>query len=130
MTCELVKAQEADIPGIVTLMNNAFRGSRQSQGWNTEAGYITGNRTTESLLREEIAEKPAACMLIWRDESHGALRGCVWLEPLVGDLWYLGSLTVDPQRQNGGLGHLLLSSAEQWISRARWSAGANYGGEC
>jgi hypothetical protein len=56
MTISLHAAQEADLPAIVALMNAAFRGVGAEQGWNTEAAYITGERTNESLLREEIAE--------------------------------------------------------------------------
>ena len=115
---ELVPAEDADVPGIVALINSAFRGSGTSSGWTTETGYITGDRTTELLLRAELSAKPDASLLTWRDEGEGTLKGCVWLEPLGDDTWYLGSLAVDPQRQNGGLGHALLSSAEQWI-RAR-----------
>ncbi|WP_429499306.1 GNAT family N-acetyltransferase [Robbsia andropogonis] len=43
------------------------------------------------------------------------LKGCVWLEPREKDIWYLGSLTVDPQQQNRGLGQALLYCAEQWV---------------
>jgi DNA-binding MarR family transcriptional regulator/ribosomal protein S18 acetylase RimI-like enzyme len=112
---ELVPAKDADIPGIVALMNLAYRGSGSSSGWSTEAGYITGDRTTEALLRADVAGKPHASLLTWRDRRDGTLQGCVWLEPLGGTTWYLGSLAVDPRRQNGGLGHSLLRSAEQWL---------------
>ncbi|WP_131196868.1 bifunctional helix-turn-helix transcriptional regulator/GNAT family N-acetyltransferase [Lichenihabitans psoromatis] len=112
---DLVPANDADVAGIVALMNRAYRGSGASSGWNTEAGYITGSRITEPLLRADIAEKPDASLLTWLDRSDGTLIGCVWLEPLGDGAWYLGSLTVDPQRQNGGFGHVLLASAEQWV---------------
>ena len=112
---ELVPAEDADVPSIVALMNRAYRGSGTSSGWSTEAGYITGDRTTERLLRADPAAKPAASLLTWRDQRDGSLKGCVWLEPIGDGAWYLGSLAVDPQRQKGGLGHALLSSAEQRI---------------
>jgi DNA-binding MarR family transcriptional regulator len=110
---QLVRAEVADLPTIVALMNRAYRGSGTS-GWTTEAEYITGNRTTEPLLREDVASKPHASLLTWRDLGEGKLKGCVWLEPLGNDSWYLGSLTVDPERQNEGLGHAVLSAAEEW----------------
>jgi DNA-binding MarR family transcriptional regulator len=112
---ELVPAQDTDVPSIVALMNRAYRGAGPASGWSTEAGYIAGDRTTEALLRADMAGNPEASLLTWRDEGDGTLKGSVWLEPLGEDTWYLGSLTVDPQRQNAGLGQSLLSSAEQWI---------------
>jgi ribosomal protein S18 acetylase RimI-like enzyme len=110
----LVPAGDDDVPQIVALMNRAYRGA--TQGWNTEAGYIAGNRTTEALLRAEMSAKPAGSLLMWREPEGGTLQGCVWLEPIGGDVWYLGSLTIDADRQNGGLGHALLSLAERWIA--------------
>jgi len=112
---ELVPANDEDVPHIVALMNRAYRGAGTSTGWTTEVGYIAGDRTTEPLLRADLAAKPEASLLTWRDQRDGTLKGCVWLEPLGDDAWYLGSLTVDPQRQNGGLGQALLFSAEQWV---------------
>ncbi len=112
---ELVRAKDADIPDIVKLMNRAFRGSGTSAGWSTETHFITGDRTTERLLRAEVAAKPEASLLTWRDGRGGGLRGCVWLEPVGGDMWYLGSLAVAPEQQKGGLGRTLLFSAEQWV---------------
>jgi len=112
---ELVPANDEDVPHIVALMNRAYRGSGASSGWSTEAGYITGDRTTEHLLGADLAAKPEAALLTWRDRRDGALKGSVWLEPLGDDAWYVGSLAVDPQRQNGGLGQALLSAAEHWL---------------
>ncbi len=112
---DLAAAGTADVPDLVALMNLAYRGGATPPGWSTEAGYITGTRTTEDLLRAELAEKPGASFLMWRDRNSHALKGCVWLEPLGGDTWYLGSLAIDPRIQNGGLGHALLAAAEHWV---------------
>jgi hypothetical protein len=53
MAFALQPATELDFPAIVALMNVAFRGA---EGWSIEADYISGVRTSESLLREEIAK--------------------------------------------------------------------------
>jgi GNAT superfamily N-acetyltransferase len=108
----LVAASDADIPAIVALMNRAYR-PRQSGAWSIETGYIDGDRTSETILREDIAANPAAHLLVWRLAS-GHLQGCVWLQPLQGDTWYLGSLAVDPDAQNAGLGRQLLTASENW----------------
>jgi GNAT superfamily N-acetyltransferase len=104
-----------DVPGVVALMNRAYRGSGASAGWNSEVAYISGDRTTQSLLREELAAKPQGSFLAWIDPADGGMSGCVWLEPVADGVWYLGSLATDPDRQNTGLGKIILSAAERWV---------------
>jgi GNAT superfamily N-acetyltransferase len=108
-----IEATAADIPAVVTLMNAAYRGPGAAAAWTTEADYIDGTRTTEPLLAEELRTAPGAALLLWRDPS-GDLLGCVWLQPETAGTWYLGSLTIDPGRQNTGLGRRLLAAAEAW----------------
>jgi ribosomal protein S18 acetylase RimI-like enzyme len=111
MDIELQMALESDLPGIVALMNLAFRGTSAKQSWNVEA-FITGSRTTESALREEIGD--GAQYLVAKDEKTLALQGCVSLQKLSAERWYLGALTVDPALQSAGFGSRLLSSAEEF----------------
>ena len=115
-------ATDADVPRIVELMNRAYRGvGGGAASWSTEQAYIAGNRTTEALLREDIAANPVATLLKWVETPDGSARGCVWLEPLAEGTWYLGSLCVDPEQQNAGQGRLLLAAAEAW-AHARGAA--------
>jgi ribosomal protein S18 acetylase RimI-like enzyme len=114
---DLTLATEADVPAIAALMNLAFRGGGSDAGWTSEADHFQGNRTSEALLREDIAANAEAAMLLWRSPV-GVLRGCVWLDPEDKGIWYLGSLTIDPRQQNSGLGRKLLTAAEDWV-RAR-----------
>lgn len=95
-------------------MNSAFRGAEAERGWSTEAGYITGNRTAEALLRGEMAQ--GAQFLVAYDPDTAALQGCVSLKALSQDTWYLGSLTVRPLLQNNGFGRVLLTSAEGYAA--------------
>ena len=104
-------ADDDDLPAIVALMNRAYRGNI---GWTTENAYLAGDRTTEALLRAELTAKPSAILLKWEDAHSDDIGGCVWLEPLEADVWYMGSLTIDPARQNQGLGRKLLAAAENW----------------
>jgi DNA-binding MarR family transcriptional regulator/ribosomal protein S18 acetylase RimI-like enzyme len=115
VTVDLHPAADTDVAAIVTLMNRAYRSTGTEAGWNSEAGYMEGDRTNEALLREEIAAQLDATLLIWRTADD--VRGCVWLEPRGDNAWYLGSLTVDPRRQNAGLGRQLLAASESWVSR-------------
>jgi GNAT superfamily N-acetyltransferase len=105
-----------DVPGIVSLMNRAYRGIGGSAGWNSEDAYIAGDRTTESRLRADLLEKPDGHFLKWVDPvSRRQLTGCVWLERWDRSTWYLGSLATDPDRRTSGAGTALLAAAEQWV---------------
>ena len=116
-----VPATDADVPRIADLMNRAYRGAQGATTWSTEQAYIAGDRTTPALLRADIAATPTASLLKWVEGDDETARGCVWLEPLGDGAWYLGSLCVDPDRQNGGQGRALLAAAEAWV-RARGAA--------
>jgi GNAT superfamily N-acetyltransferase len=102
-----------EIPEIVALMNRAYR-DNTGRGWATEQAYLEGDRTTESLLRADMEHRPSASLLKWVEAGERTIGGCVWLEPLAGSLWYLGSLAIDPGNQNGGRGRVMLSAAEDW----------------
>jgi ribosomal protein S18 acetylase RimI-like enzyme len=107
-------ATDDDAPGIVTLMNRAYRGAGAA-GWSTQESYLSGDRINEDVLRADLASKPQASLLKWEDPEGSSLLGCVWIEPLKEDAWYLGSLATDPTLQNSGLGRTLLSAAERSV---------------
>jgi ribosomal protein S18 acetylase RimI-like enzyme len=118
---DLIQASDSDVPEIVALMNRAYRGIGTERGWSAETEYIDGDRTNAALLRQDMAAAQDAALLLWRraaGEPGNALLGCVWLEPLAGHVWYLGSLTIDPNVQDGGFGRTLLTASENWV-RAR-----------
>ena len=106
-----------EIPAVADLMNRAYRGAGAPSGWSNETQYLAGDRTTADLLRTDLAAKPAASLLKWVDEATDRLRGSVWLEPINENTWYLGSLAIDPDQQNGGLGRVMLAAAEQWVQQ-------------
>ena len=109
-----VPIADDDIPAVAGLMNRAYRGDGGTRGWAVETDYLAGDRTTAEVLRADLAAAPAACVLKWVEEPSGAFCGCVWLEPLADGVWYLGSFAIEPDRQNGGLGRVLLAAAEDW----------------
>jgi GNAT superfamily N-acetyltransferase len=110
----LKAAAQADYAEVIDLVNLAFRGSGSSASWNIEAGIIEGQRLNESLLSEDLAAKPAAHLLIHRDEQNGTLLGTVWLDPGKDGVWGLGLLTVRRDLQNRQLGRTLLRAAEEF----------------
>jgi ribosomal protein S18 acetylase RimI-like enzyme len=113
----LNRAVEADYPAIIDLANVAFRGTGVLASWNSEADFIEGQRLNESLLREDLAAKPDAQLLTYRDDPNGALLGTVWLEPKEDDVWYLSLLTVRPDLQNRQVGRTLLAAAEDYTKK-------------
>ena len=116
-TPNLTAATDGDVPAIAALMNMAYRAGGSDAGWTTEADVFEGERTSEVLLRQEIAATTDGALLVWRRPPDGVL-GCVWVEPERDGTWYLGSFSIDPRQQNNGLGRKLLAAAEDWI-RAR-----------
>ena len=105
-------ATDADLDAIARLVNSGYRGDSSRAGWTTEADFLGGQRTDAEALRADLASRAGAVVLTLRDEPGGELLGSVWLEPLRDDLWYLGMLTVRPDRQSRQLGRTLLAEAE------------------
>ena len=126
MPLTLRPATAADLPVVAALMNRAYRGSGPDASWNTEAPYLSGDRTSEADLAQDLAATPEAFLLIAENDvatedevateetASTPIGGCVWLKPLSPATWYLGSLTIDPRLQNSGLGRTLLAAAELW----------------
>jgi ribosomal protein S18 acetylase RimI-like enzyme len=106
-------AVEADYPAIIDLANLAYRGTGPSASWNIE-NFIEGQRLNDSLLREDLAAKPEAHLLTYREDPDGPLLGTVLLDPKKDGVWYLGLLTVRPDLQKRKLGRALLAAAENF----------------
>ncbi len=113
---DLRPVAEDELAEVVTLLNRAYRSGGEDAGWTTEAGLLDGDRISEQTLREELASKPQATLLVWKTAR--GIEGCVWVEPQEDDVWYLGSLAISPSQQNAQYGRRLLDAAEQWC-RAR-----------
>jgi ribosomal protein S18 acetylase RimI-like enzyme len=110
---ELVRATDADLDEIAELTNWAYRGTGEVASWTVES-YLEGQRTTPDTLRADVAAKPQAHLLTWRGAA-GELLGHFWLEPLGdGATWYLGLLSVRPDRQDQQLGRRLLAAGEDF----------------
>jgi ribosomal protein S18 acetylase RimI-like enzyme len=109
-------AVEADYAAIIDLANLAYRGTGPSASWNIE-NFIEGQRLNESLLREDLAAKPQAHLLTYRDELDAPLLGTVWLDPGKDGVWYLGLLTIRPDMQKRKLGRTLLAAAEDFAKQ-------------
>ena len=93
-------ATPPDAAKITCVINSAFRVA--------EEFFVDGNRITQAEV-EKLLEKGAFLLA----ETGDQLNGCVYVE-LRGERSYLGLLSVDPNRQQGGLGSLLMNAAESY----------------
>ena len=113
----LRKAEPADYAEVIDLANLAYRGREGAvASWNIEKGIVGGQRLDDSLLKEELAAKPAGALLVYREEADGPLLGTAWLNPESDQIWSMGLLTVRPELQNQHLGRRLLAAAETYAS--------------
>jgi GNAT superfamily N-acetyltransferase len=115
VTVALTEAVAADYPEIIALTNRAYREAGGQTGWKVES-LVSGQRIDASLLAEDLAA-PGAVLLIARDAAGGRM-GHLRLEDQGGGGWGLSMLTVDPLRQDAGVGRAILEAAEAW-ARAR-----------
>ena len=98
-----------DVPALHRLVESAYRGDSAKAGWTHEADLLGGQRTDQAELLDILADASRVILLA---EVDGALTGCVQVADQGEGLAYLGLLTVDPARQAGGLGRLLIDAAE------------------
>ncbi len=99
----------ADIDPLQPFVHAAYRGDSARRGWTHEADLLDGQRIDAEGLREAIGDPKQVILLAHGD---GDLRGCVSITDKGDALAYLGLLTVDPERQGGGLGRKLIAAAE------------------
>jgi GNAT superfamily N-acetyltransferase len=86
-----------DIPALVRLINAAFV---------AESPYIEGERVNADTLRE-ILDRGKFLLF----EDNGELIACTFIEPR-GERAHLGLVSVDPARQQTGLGTKLMAAVE------------------
>ncbi|CAN0583033.1 unnamed protein product, partial [Ectocarpus sp. 12 AP-2014] len=113
-------ATQQDIAALHRLIESAYRGDSAKRGWTHEADLLGGQRTDLEALREILADQNQVILLAMEGAN---LAGCVQLVRVKTGLAYLGLLTVDPDRQAGGLGKKLLDKSEQYVAE-NWRAEA------
>lgn len=101
---EIRVATPADAEKITAVINAAFR--------IAEEFFVDGNRITLAEVQQSFAS--GAFLVACEDD---VISGCVYVEPR-GERAYLGLLSVDPGRQQSGLGSRLMAAGEEYC-RAR-----------
>ena len=107
-------AVSSDAEALVPFVNGGYRGESSKRGWTTEADILGGQRTDSGKIREMIEAKDSLVELAHID---GELIGCVHLEREADGSCFLSMLTVDPARQAGGIGKLIMAHSDE-IARA------------
>lgn len=110
----LMLYKDEELADIADLVNSAYRGELATQGWTSESYLLGGQRTDEATLRADLAAKPGATILTFRDREWEKAYACAWLEPQADDVWYVGMITVSPLRQDGGQGRAMLETCEKY----------------
>jgi ribosomal protein S18 acetylase RimI-like enzyme len=116
------KAEPADVPAIVALVESAYRGDASRAGWTTEADMLDGQRV-DQIGAGDIVTKTDGCILLAQgasDSQHDSLLACCHLERQ-RDSCYFGMFSVKPTLQAGGIGKLMLAEAER-MARAEWGS--------
>jgi ribosomal protein S18 acetylase RimI-like enzyme len=114
MSFQILPATIADIPQIVTLINNAYRGPVARKGWTHEADLIDGDRRTDAGEIRDLMDNSNANFLVAKENE--TIAGCVFLE-LQGNELYLGMLSVDPAKQDKGTGKKLIKASEEFAKQ-------------
>ena len=97
---EIRVANWSDAEKITAVINAAFR--------IAESFFVDGNRITLDEV-QRLFESGAFLVA----ENQSGISGCVYVEPR-GERSYLGLLSVDPSRQQAGLGSGLMTAGEQY----------------
>ncbi|WP_439471047.1 GNAT family N-acetyltransferase [Brevundimonas sp.] len=112
-------ATPADLEPLHALVESAYRGDSARRGWSHEADLLDGQRTDAQELKTLLADTTQVVLVA---EASGELVGCVVAADKGQGTAYLGMLSVDPDRQAGGLGRRLVGAAEA-VARERFGAG-------
>lgn len=102
-------ARTADLPALKHLVESAYRGEAARAGWTNEADLLEGERISAEDLAATVADPGNRVILA---ESQDALIGTVTITDRGQGVAYLGMLGVDPARQAGGLGRVLIAESE------------------
>jgi ribosomal protein S18 acetylase RimI-like enzyme len=106
---ELKYATAEDAPGVVTLVESAYRGQASRAGWTTEADLLDGQRTDiEEVLG--IVRNAGSRLILAR--HGGTLVGCVHVHDEGQGTAYVGMVAIRPDQQAMGIGRQLLERAE------------------
>jgi ribosomal protein S18 acetylase RimI-like enzyme len=107
-----------DVPGIVSLVQSAYRGESSRRGWTSEADLLDGDRITPEQVLANVASGDGGILLAY---ANGTLVGCCQVQRRPQDLSFFGTFAISPHAQAGGFGRTLLDYAEAY-ARREWNS--------
>lgn len=116
----LAVATEKDIPALVALMDNAYRGDNSKQGWTSEADLFIGEKRTDESTVTELMKKPGAVFLKYLNDNN-EIQACVYLKKKEHKV-YLGMFSVLPNAQGKGIGKKILAAADEYAKEQQCSS--------
>ncbi|MEU6287974.1 GNAT family N-acetyltransferase [Streptomyces sp. NPDC046988] len=108
-------ATDADVDGIVALIESAYRGESSRVGWTTEADILQGQRTDPQGVLDVVKSPDSRLLTVERDSR---IVACCQLEHR-GEHAYFGMFAVSPALQGEGLGRTIIAEAERQ-ARGTW----------
>jgi ribosomal protein S18 acetylase RimI-like enzyme len=100
---------------IAALIERAYRGEESLKSWTSEAGILTGPRTSLDEIKQLLTD-PNSRFVVAMDG--GALAACALIRNENG-IGYFGMFAVRPDLQGAGLGRKMLDGAEGY-ARELW----------
>lgn len=116
MTLTFRKAVAADAAIIQPLVKSAYRGDSSRKGWTTEADLLNDERISEASVVDKINNPDGAILLAYDEASQ--LAACCEVASKGDGIGYFGLFAVDPDRQAGGFGKLVLAEAERYFKES------------
>ncbi len=115
VTSEVRFAGIATLPGVLGLVQDAYRGATSRRGWTTEADLLDGGRTDAALVRALMVSTRDAVLVLGDPRAPEA---CCAVGQHDGRA-SLGMFAVRPDGQGRGTGAAVLAAAEAYV-RDRW----------
>ena len=110
MTLAFRYATADDVPAIAALTERAYRHPDPATAWTDESAILSGPRTSVETVRRMVGEGSRRFVLA---EEDGTLVASGMLERLGAGEAHFGMFAVEPARQGGGTGRLLLAECER-----------------
>lgn len=125
-TVHLRRATQADVGGLVALMNRCYR---SPEGLTHEAELIGGIRTTADEVSRMLNNEQLYLFVLPNPDNDSEILDCISVDftPVDGKpAAYIGTFSVIPELQGRGIGNVLLSAVETFITRHSQSRGVSH----